>query len=400
MWPTGFHVEGGQVAEALFASKARSYINACSFMGYHSIYSPKEGLEVHLGIPALLDFYRQHQADDSLVLVTIIATEGSTYRKPGAMMLISRDQQFEGMISGGCLEGDLLHHAADVFTSGEPKFVDYDMHADEDLVWSLGLGCDGVIHLMLQRLDRGQDFGFLAQLESSQVQRRSVLLALTTRSDAGPPVASAALLDEADDSTGDPSLLGLLADAAGQGWPDWRYRRVNSDDKGAPYEAILINIPPQTRVLVCGAGPDAVPVVNTLCGLDWAVVVVDHRPAFAQADRFPLKCSVRQTRPETLTEVVDLNEIDAAVVMSHHLENDAAYLAQLAPSTIRYIGCLGPLARRQRLKDMAACPERQVFGPVGLDIGAELPESIALSLVAEIHAVLNHRSGLPLTPPV
>jgi xanthine/CO dehydrogenase XdhC/CoxF family maturation factor len=354
---------------------------------------------VHLGIPALLDFYRQHQADDSLVLVTIIATEGSTYRKPGAMMLISRDQQFEGMISGGCLEGDLLHHAADVFASGEPKFVSYDMHADEDLVWSLGLGCDGVIHLMLQRLDREQEFGFLPNLESTQAKRRSVLLALTTRSEAGPPVGSVALLDDAGGIAGDPALLGLLADATGQDWPAWRFRRVNSGEAGDYCEAMLINIPPQTRILVCGAGPDAVPVVNTLCGLDWAVVVVDHRPAFAKAERFPPKCSVRQTRPETLVEVVDLNEIDAAVVMSHHLENDAAYLAHLASSTIRYIGCLGPRARRQRLKDMAACPERQVFGPVGLDIGAELPESIALSLVAEIHAVLNHRSGLPLTPP-
>ena len=105
-----------------------------------------------------------------------------------------------------------------------------------------------------------------------------------------------------------------------------------------------------------------------------------------------------QGRPESLSELVDLDSIDAAVVMSHHLENDSVYLAQLAGREISYIGCLGPRARRQRLKDMAGCPEQRVFGPVGLDIGAELPESIALSLVAEIHAVLNQRSGLPLTP--
>jgi xanthine/CO dehydrogenase XdhC/CoxF family maturation factor len=96
---------------------------------------------------------------------------------------------------------------------------------------------------------------------------------------------------------------------------------------------------------------------------------------------------------------VDLDEFDAAVVMSHHLENDSIYLAQLAKKDLVYLGCLGPRARRDRLRKMAGCPEQQVFGPVGLDIGAELPEAIALSLVAEIHAVLNHRSGLPLTPP-
>ena len=118
---------------------------------------------MHLGVPALLDFYRRHREEESLVLATITATEGSTYRKPGAMMLISPQGDFEGMISGGCLEGDLLHHAANVFSSGETASVTYDMHADDDLVWSLGLGCDGVIHLMLQRLDRDDHFGFLEQ---------------------------------------------------------------------------------------------------------------------------------------------------------------------------------------------------------------------------------------------
>lgn len=354
---------------------------------------------MHLGIPALLDFYRQHKADESLVLVTIIATEGSTYRKPGAMMLISRDQQFEGMISGGCLEGDLLHHAADVFVSGEPKFVTYDMHADEDLVWSLGLGCDGVIHLMLQRLDRELDFGFLQPLDEWHADRRATLLALTTRSVTGPPLASWALTDEPGEAVGEQALLGLLSDASEDKWPDWRYRRVRISDDKADYETILVNIPPQTRVLVCGAGPDAVPVASTLSGLDWEVIVYDHRPAFAKKERFPLKCSVIQGRPERLSELVNLDGIDAAVVMSHHLENDSSYLAQLAASEIPYIGCLGPRARRQKLKEMAACPERTVFGPVGLDIGAELPEAIALSLVAEIHAVLNQRSGLPLTSP-
>ena len=352
---------------------------------------------MHLGIPALLDFYRKHQADESLVLVTIIATEGSTYRKPGAMMLISHDQQFEGMISGGCLEGDLLHHATEVFSTGQPKFVTYDMHAGDDLVWSLGLGCDGIIHLMLQRLNSELDFGFLGRLEASHAKRCAVLLALTTGPDAGLPVAAWALLDSAGKVAGENSLQGLLKESAQPLWPDWRYRRLNSDEDGRDGELMLINIPPPIRVLVCGAGPDAVPVAQALCHLDWQVVVVDHRPSYAKPERFPDQCRVLTGRPETLSEIVGLDEIDAAVVMSHHLENDSVYLAQLAARNMAYIGCLGPRSRSQRLKEMAGCPHQKVFGPVGLDIGAELPESIALSLVAEIHAVLNQRSGLPLT---
>ena len=354
---------------------------------------------MHLGIPALLDFYSIHASEESLVLVTIIATQGSTYRKPGAMMLISRDDSFEGMISGGCLEGDLLHHAAEVFSSGEAKYVTYDMHAGDDLVWSLGLGCDGEIHLMLQRLEREHGFEFLEQLEASHAARCAVLLALTTQSNGSLPLATSALLDRAGNSCGERALLGMLQDVSQPAWPDWRYRKISDTKNGEASETILVNLPPPTRVLVCGAGPDAVPVVHALCALDWEVHVVDHRPTYARAGRFPDKCRVILARPEQLTQLVDLDEIDAAIVMSHHLENDSIYLAQLAKKDLAYLGCLGPRARRDRLREMAGCPGQQVFGPAGLDIGAELPQAIALSLVAEIHTVLNRRSGLPLTPP-
>ena len=354
---------------------------------------------MHLGIPALLDFYHLHASEESLVLVTIIATQGSTYRKPGAMMLISRDESFEGMISGGCLEGDLLHHAAEVFNSGQAKFVTYDMHAGDDLVWNLGLGCDGVIHLLLQRLDGECGFEFLEQLDASHAARRAALIALKTGSNGSTPVGSTALLDRAGRACGDPALLEILQDASKEVWPEWRCRKIGVSDSNEVGDMILVNIPPQTRVVVCGAGPDAVPVVRALSALDWDVHIVDHRPSYARGDRFPDKCRVIQARPEQLSEVVNLDEVDAAVVMSHHLDNDSIYLSQLAKKDIAYLGCLGPRARRDRLRDMAGCPDRQVFGPVGLDIGAELPEAIALSLAAEIHAVLNRRSGLPLTPP-
>ena len=119
---------------------------------------------MHLGTPALLEFCRRHENDDSLVLATIIGTEGSTYRKRGAMMLIARDGDFEGMISGGCLEGDLLEHAGGVFETGAPARVTYDMSADADLIWSLGIGCDGVIHILLRRLDHDDGLDLFRRL--------------------------------------------------------------------------------------------------------------------------------------------------------------------------------------------------------------------------------------------
>jgi xanthine dehydrogenase accessory factor len=186
------------------------------------------------------------------------------------------------------------------------------------------------------------------------------------------------------------SLLESLQQEAAA-WPAWRFR--HQQDAGR----MFIGIPPQTRALVCGAGPDAVPVVRQLCQLDWRVSIADHRAAFARADRFPGGCEVVCCRPERLSDLVDLGTVNAVVIMSHHLENDAAYLRHFNALEPTYIGALGPRARRNRLCEMAAMNTARVHGPAGLDIAAELPEAIALSIVAEIHAELNGRDGQSLT---
>ena len=163
-------LESAQLRQAMYLGYAM--LQACC---------PSAGRRYDERFTALLDFFRAHRDDEALVLATIIATVGSTYRKPGAMMLVARDGSFEGLISGGCLEGDLLHHAAEVFENRAPKRVTYDMHADDDLVWSLGLGCDGIIHLQLQRLEKNAHFGFLERLEHAHRTRQPVMLALATR---------------------------------------------------------------------------------------------------------------------------------------------------------------------------------------------------------------------------
>jgi xanthine/CO dehydrogenase XdhC/CoxF family maturation factor len=353
---------------------------------------------LHLGTRALLKFFQAHRDDESLVLVSITATEGSTYRKPGAMMLISLDNSYEGMISGGCLEGDLLHHAAEVFSSGVPKTITYDMHAGDELVWGLGLGCDGIIHLMLQRLDRDGGFALLDFIEQSLLSRIPVLLAQVTDSGrADLPTAAAGLFNLAGHSLGDERLVRECAVLCQADWPEWRHKLLMRDD----HTLMLINIQPPPRILLCGAGPDAVPVAGQASRLGWDCIVADHRPAFVRAERFPSECSLVLSRPEALHEQLDFSKVDAAVIMSHHLDNDAQYLRQLTQQpekpALRYIGVLGPAARRDRLREMADCPRQLVYGPVGLDIGAELPESIALAILAEIHAVLNHRDGQSLT---
>ncbi len=354
---------------------------------------------MHLGTSALLKFFQRHRNDESMVLVTITGTEGSTYRKPGAMMLIAPDHSYEGLISGGCLEGDLLHHAAEVFESGQAKRITYDMHAgDDELVWGLGIGCDGVIHLLLQRLEAPAGFALLDWLAASLEEGRPVMVAVATGEGSNDlPLGSMGLADATGGEFGDPGLSALGRAHAGDGWPRWRH--AASALRGV--EVMLINVPPQPRVLLCGAGPDAVPVARQFAALGWRCTVVDHRAAFAKPERFPAECSVIRTRPAQLHEHLPLDALQAAVIMSHNLENDAGYLRQLAPHAeagrLAYLGVLGPTARRDRLCGMAECEGLPVRGPVGLDIGAELPEGIALSIAAEIHAVLNTRDGLALT---
>ena len=163
--------------------------------------------------------------------------------------------------------------------------------------------------------------------------------------------------------------------------------------------ALLVPLRLPPRLLVCGAGPDARPVVELAAFLAWRVTVVDHRSAYADAARFAPGTEVLETRPESLTADLQLDRYDAAVVMSHHLDSDLAYLRALAPTRVPYVGLLGPAARRERLlRDLgpSATPlQRRLRAPIGLDIGGRAAESIALAIVSEIHAVLAGRAGRP-----
>jgi xanthine dehydrogenase accessory factor len=149
--------------------------------------------------------------------------------------------------------------------------------------------------------------------------------------------------------------------------------------------------------LVLGAGLDSVPIVAIAAELGWRVSVADHRPAYLENNQFASAERVVLVDPSALRREISVEEFDAIIVMSHHLMSDQAYLSQLVDLDIPYIGVLGPHARKRRLLDALGEKGKQLApllkGPVGLDIGADSPESIALSLVAEIHSVLKASEG-------
>jgi xanthine dehydrogenase accessory factor len=342
----------------------------------------------------LSQFFQRHRAAGTpLVLATIVATLGSTYRKAGAQMLIAPDGSAAGLLSGGCLEADLMERAREVLDTGAALAVEYDTRSSDDILWGIGLGCEGAMRIVLTRLDSSNAYQPFASVEQARHDNAATRFALVTDS------------NNAEFSLGqyffgtESNLPVSVVTAIEAREPQHRTRSNAAtplDCAGATFLIISLALPVQ--LLVLGAGPDVLPVVDVAALLDWHVCVVDHRPAYAQPGSFPRAKRVLSQPVAQIDSVLRATSFDAAVVMSHHLTSDAGYLAALAHSNIPYVGLLGPAPRRARLMadigaDALGLKDR-LRGPVGLDIGAASPETIALSIVGEIQAVLAGRSGL------
>lgn len=342
-------------------------------------------VEASLG-PLLPLFERERAAGRAVALGVLVHTAGSTYRKPGALILIARNSDYAGLLSGGCLEGDLGEHARAVIDSGTPKLVGYDMRGPEDLLWGLGLGCEGAMQILLLRVGPGNDWQPLTAMARCLHERsRAAVGVLTESSDPAIPVGTLVLPGTAPHPRlSTPEVAEALALAAQDGRP------AHARSGTWTLFALPLTLPP--RLLVLGAGPDAAPVVEMAARLSWKVTVYDHRSAYADPSHFPQAESVVQGPARELAEHLALSTFDAAVVMSHHLPSDLAYLGVLAQASIPYVGLLGPPARRDKLLGDLGAQAQGLQGrlraPVGLSLGGRAPESIALAIIAQIHAFL------------
>ena len=348
-------------------------------------------------LTSLLAFLDVHRARAvPLALATVVATEGSTYRKPGARMLIDAEGGSCGLLSGGCLEGDLAEHARAVLETGAARLIEYDLRSSDDLIWGLGLGCEGAMRIFLQRVSPADDYLPLDAIARAQLARQALAFATVIRSDAAswqPGRTAFVGGGELRDASAGPFEQSIRDVLQGKHSPGLVDARVD----GANVTAFVDVIPLPPRILILGAGPDAAPVVNASHALGWSITLFDHRPAYAVAAHFPDAEGVVLGAADELSARLDLRGFDAAVVMSHHLLADLAYLRQLATTPLAYVGLLGPAPRRHRLlAELGAAAHRlegRLYGPVGLDIGARTPEAIAVAIVAEIHAVLSGRHG-------
>ncbi|HEY7887110.1 MAG TPA: XdhC family protein [Steroidobacteraceae bacterium] len=361
--------------------------------------------------PLLPLFARERAAGRAVALGILARTVGSTYRKAGAMLLIAGNGEYAGLISGGCLEGDLGERARAVITTGRACLVTYDLRNSHDLVWGLGLGCEGAMHILLLRVGPHEEWQPLAHLAAALAEYRATAIGVITESqdDNAPvgalllpqgsgispalasaaPICARALPAKAAADLLEPRALAALALAPRSQTVGWL------EGPRTRWQLLLLPLSLPPRLLLLGAGPDALPVVDFAARLQWRVSLADHRPAYAVPSHFPLADCVVLARPQEIAQALNLNEFTAAVVMSHHLPSDLEYLRALSASPLRYIGLLGPPARREKLlSELGPDADRlrpRLRAPVGFNLGGRTPESIALAIVAEIHAFVHGR---------
>ncbi len=326
-------------------------------------------------------------------LATVVKIVGSAYRRPGAKLLIESSGAMLGGVSGGCLEADVREHALRSLESG-PRRRHYDTSADEDALWGLGLGCNGAVDVFIQPvtedvalameqvkrlLDGNEPFAISTILDGPEagailVRTRSATVCLH----GGEQIA------EAVEATATMRLSG----------------QSSGVDRTHGVEVFTEVMHPPLRLVIIGGGDDARPVARLAAMVGFRVCVVDHRPAFATSDRFPEADLRLVGRFDDPLPALPLGPSSFVVAMTHSLVNDRGWVKRVLGCDVPYVGVLGPRARTQQILEEVTgqSTDDRVFGPVGLDIGSDGPEQVAVSIIAELLAVQAGRSPTPLRP--
>jgi xanthine dehydrogenase accessory factor len=343
-------------------------------------------------------------AGKSVALATVAGIEGSAYRLPGARMLIVDGKWVAGSISGGCLEDDVVLRAQQAVAKGEPNVAVYDTTSDDDIVFGVGLGCKGVITILIEPIGAERTTVDFVRFAKNCLENRIpgiVVTVIRTEGKTSARVGSRLLMRDGDvqsdigDAALESAIRASLAESSGHA-----LERVALPDGAAV--VFVEHIDPPTPLVVFGAGHDAMPVVRLAKDVGWHVTLVDHRPAYATVDRFPEADRILVGTP---TETLSRLELDAdtlALVMTHNYLRDLELLERLLPSPVRYLGLLGPRRRTDQI--LADLNEKgsgaddgqlsRLYAPVGLDIGSEGPTEVAMSILAEMQAVMTaHRGG-------
>jgi xanthine dehydrogenase accessory factor len=333
----------------------------------------------------IVDLWRR---DPAAVLVTLVKAEGSSYRRPGARICCSTRGGQAGTISGGCLEADVIRRAA--WIAREQAVVErYATTFDDTSDIPFGLGCGGTVDLLFEPLATAEGLALMQAMAAALEGDESTVVSFLP---------------------GDGrKLRRLILDARGaivfasENLSEDKIQCARNLTAGEAYEGRFVEqLQTPQRLFVLGAGDDARPLVQMASLLGWSVIVADGRAQLANAQRFPDAARVIQLNSSNTSDL-DIDARDAVIVMTHSYEQDRDLLVRVLPLAPRYLGLLGSRHRSSLLISEAAaalgvtvesCTER-LYAPVGMDLGGDGPQAIALAVVAEVQAVCNGRAGLP-----
>jgi xanthine dehydrogenase accessory factor len=361
-------------------------------------------------------------ASQPAVLATLVKAEGSSYRRTGARLLLRDPLTRIGSISGGCLEEDIAAHAASVLATDRARTLVYDTTGENDLVWGAGLGCHGIVHVLLERVIGVPPS--LAFVTAAWEAREAVVLATVFRDDqvnaeeVATPHGAVFAVSESGRVWRAPAAADVPTPALGvrserleeqalavlKDQKDQQSRTVFLHDAPGAPEVFFEYLPPPPVLTIFGAGDDVGPLARLAAELGWLVTIVDSRPAYATAARFPTARAVHVAPPAEAVARAGLDARALVVVMTHRYLDDLPLLRDLLTRPLTYLGVLGPKKRAEKiLADLAregvaltASDHVRLHAPVGLDLGGSTPEEVALAILAEIQAVRSARDARPL----
>ena len=339
---------------------------------------------------------------EKAILATVIDVIGSGYRRPGARMLIDENGYSVGTISGGCLEADVLERAKNVLRTSAAMVIEYDTTLDENSVFGLSMGCRGIVRILLEPFERENLLHKIFQIATEKRLRQFVGTIVAGGEDKF--IGGRFFFDQTNDFQFEnaPEII-LNSDEIKKDIQRFFNRDAAAETRrynlsGNDFEIFFENVNPPLNLLLFGAGYDALPLVRFAKEIGWRVTAIDHRAAFANPKRLPEADEIVVSSSEDLSENLFADENSVAVIMTHNYDRDRNILHRLLTSKCQYIGALGPKPRTEKLLEeigetFSQTHLKKLHAPVGLDIGADTPETIALSIVAEIVGVLNGREG-------
>ena len=348
----------------------------------------------------ILSAYQKSVAENKKsALATVVKVEGSSYRRPGARMLVTENGALTGAISGGCLEGDALRKALSAIHQQENKLVTYDSTDEDDAKFGVQLGCNGIVHILFEPISENDKFNPIELLKAANSYRENCVIATLFSLENKQQPGSVMLFREKQwlEKTAE-EISGALKNDAFDVLKLKLSRFETYTIDGKNFDAFLEFIPPPIQLVIVGAGNDAQPLAEVANILGWEIIVADGRQTHCTSQRFPTAKKIVVAKPDQLSTQIEIDQQTAFVLMTHNYNYDTELLNLLLTTDAPYIGTLGPKKRLVRMLEELGQIEhlQRVNGPIGLDIGAETAEEIAVAIVAEIKTIFSGASAVML----